>query len=42
MAQQQQNQKFNFIQPTDPYHPYYRMRVRVCMVDSVLAQQQQQ
>lgn len=42
MAQQQQNQKFNFIQPTDPYHPYYRMRVRGCMVDDVLAQQQQQ
>jgi hypothetical protein len=29
MGQQQANQKFNFIVPTDPYHPFYRMRVRV-------------
>jgi hypothetical protein len=28
LASEANNVKFNFLQPTDPYHAYYRMRVR--------------
>jgi hypothetical protein len=28
LGQESQNVKFNFLQPTDPYHAFYRMRVR--------------
>lgn len=38
MASEANNVKFNFLQPTDPYHAYYRMRVRA----RFLKQQQQQ
>lgn len=27
LASEANNVKFNFLQPTDPYHAYYRMRV---------------
>jgi splicing factor 3A subunit 1 len=29
LANEKNNVKFNFLVPTDPYHAYYRMRVRV-------------
>jgi hypothetical protein len=28
LASEANNVKFNFLQPADPYHAYYRMRVR--------------
>jgi hypothetical protein len=42
LASEANNVKFNFLQPTDPYHAYYRMRVRREGGGSQQHQQQQQ